>query len=184
MWDQIRILEVHKPELQRYVSRTVQDIAQTEGKRPVDVYLDPGIADDLRARFQKADFNVDPEGVAHLVNDDRFLIGLSDGGTHVDFIYDVGYATAVLDIWVRQRQVLSLEKAVDKLTAVPASLFGIPNRGLLAESKVAALVVFASSTVTAKTPEYAYDFPQSGRRLIYKSDGIVATFVGRDAGVR
>ena len=177
IWGQMRVLEVQKPDLQAYVGKTILDIAQAEGKQPVDAYLDLAIADDLQTRFQTANFNYDQEGVERLVRDDRCLIGLSDGGAHVDFICDVGYATALLDIWVRQRQVLTLEKAVHKLTAVPASLFGIPNRGLLAEGKVADLVLFDPATVAAKPPVYAYDFPRHGRRLISKADGIVATFV-------
>ena len=67
----------------------------------------------------------------------------------------MGYATALLDLWVRQRGVLSLEKAVHRLTQVPAAVFGIPNRGALAEGKVADLVLFDPVTVTAKTPKYA-----------------------------
>ena len=177
MWGQMRVLEVQKPALQSYVGKTIAEIATAEGKRPVDVYLDLGIADDLRARFQTATFNYDQDGVARLVSDDRFLIGLSDGGAHVDFLCDVGYATALLDLWVRQRQVLTLEKAVHKLTAVPARLFGIPNRGVLAEGKVADLVLFDPHTVTAKPPEYAHDFPRQGRRLIAKAEGVHATFV-------
>ena len=72
-------------------------------------------------RFQSSTFNFDPAGIERLITDDRCLIGLSDGGAHVDFICDVGYATALLDLWVRQRGVLSLEKAVHKLTQVPAT---------------------------------------------------------------
>jgi N-acyl-D-amino-acid deacylase len=78
----------------------------------------------------------------------------------------------LLDIWVRRRKVLSLEKAVHKLTQVPATVFGIPNRGVLAEGKVA-----DPDTVTAKTPKYAYDLPCNGRRLVSESEGIKATFV-------
>ena len=89
----------------------------------------------------------------------------------------MGYATALLDIWVRQREVLTLEKAVQKLTSVPADLFGIPNRGVLAEGKVADLVMFDPSTVAAKPPEYVRDLPRNGRRLISKADGIEATFI-------
>ena len=85
--------------------------------------------------------------------------------------------TALLDIWVRQREVLSLEKAVHKLTAVPAALFGIPDRGTLAAGKMADLVLFDPQTVAAKPPEYVQDFPHHGRRLISRTDGIVATFV-------
>jgi hypothetical protein len=159
------------------VGRTLEEIAASQGKRPVDAYFDLGIADDLNTRFQSSTFNFDPGGIERLITDDRCLIGLSDGGAHVDFICDVGYATALLDLWVRQRKVLSLEKAVHKLTQVPARVFGIPNRGVLAEGKVADLVLFDPDTVTAKTPKYAYDLPCNGRRLVSESEGIKATFV-------
>lgn len=177
MWEHMQILEVGNPEFQSYVGRTILEIATEENKQPVDVYLDFGIADELKTQFQSALFNTDQEGVKRLVTDDRCLVGLSDGGAHVDFICDAGYSTAVLDIWVRQHQALTLEKAVHKLTAVPAKLFGIPNRGHLAEGKVADLVLFNPDTVAPKTPQYVNDFPQNGRRLIAKAEGIHATFV-------
>jgi len=177
MWGQMRVLEVGKPELAEHVGRTLEEIAAGQGKRPVDAYFDLGLADDLNTRFQSSTFNFDPAGIERLVTDDRCLIGLSDGGAHVDFICDVGYATALLDLWVRRRQALSLEKAVHKLTQVPATIFGIPDRGVLAEGKVADLVLFDPATVTAKTPRYAYDLPCNGRRLVSESEGIKATFV-------
>ena len=177
MWGQMRVLEVGRPELAHHVGRTLEEIAAAGGKRPVDAYFDLGIADNLETRFQSSTFNFDPAGIERLITDDRCLIGLSDGGAHVDFICDVGYATALLDLWVRTRGALTLEKAVHKLTQVPATLFGIPNRGVLAEGKVADLVLFDPATVTAKAPRYAYDLPCNGRRLVSESEGIKATFV-------
>jgi N-acyl-D-aspartate/D-glutamate deacylase len=177
MWGQMRVLEVGRPELQAHVGHTLEEIAASQGKRPVDAYFDLGVADDLATRFQSSTFNFDPAGIERLITDDRCLIGLSDGGAHVDFICDVGYATALLDLWVRKRGVLSLEKAVHKLTQVPATVFGIPNRGVLEAGKVADLVLFDPATVTAKPPRYAYDLPCNGRRLVSESEGIKATFV-------
>ena len=181
MWGQMRVLEVGRAELADNVGRTLEEIAGTQGKRPVDAYFDLGIADNLETRFQSSTFNFDPAGIERLITDDRCLIGLSDGGAHVDFICDVGYATALLDLWVRKRGALSLEKAVHKLTQVPATLFGIPDRGVLEEGKIADLVLFDPATVAAKTPKYAYDLPCNGRRLVSESEGIKATFV---AGVQ
>ncbi len=172
MWGQMRVLEVGRPELAANVGRTIEEIAAAQGKRPVDAYFDLGLADDLETRFQSSTFNFDPAGIERLITDDRCLIGLSDGGAHVDFICDVGYATALLDLWVRRRAVLTLEKAVHKLTQVPATVFGIPDRGVLAEGKVADLVLFDPATVAAKTPHYAYDLPCNGRRLVSESEGI------------
>ena len=177
MWGQMRVLEVGRPELAANVGRTLEEIAAAQGKRPVDAYFDLGLADDLATGFQSSTFNFDPAGIERLIADDRCLVGLSDGGAHVDVICDVGYATAMLDLWVRRRPVLSLEKAVHKLTQVPATVFGIPDRGVLAEGKVADLVLFDPDTVTAKAPRYVHDLPCNGRRLISESEGIKAVFV-------
>jgi len=177
LWGQMRVLEVGRPELQAHVGRTIEEIAAGQGARPVDAYFDLGLADDLATRFQASTFNFDPAGVERLIADDRCLVGLSDGGAHVDVICDVGYATALLDLWVRRRPVLTLEKAVHKLTQVPAALFGIPDRGVLAPGKVADLVLFDPATVAARPPRYVHDLPCNGRRLIAEADGIEAVFV-------
>jgi N-acyl-D-amino-acid deacylase len=177
IWEHMRVLDVHTPALEAYRGKTVQEIAAMRGTRPVDAYLDLAIADELQTHYQGALFNYDQAGVERLVTDDRFLIGLSDGGAHVDVLCDAGYATALLDIWVRQRQALTLEQAIHKLTAVPAALFGIPQRGTLAVGKVADLVLLDPATVTSKAPEYVHDLPHNGRRLIARAEGIVGTFV-------
>ncbi len=177
LWSRMRVLEYTNQALAKYQGRTIQDIADEEGKRAMDVYLDIGIADNLDTRFQIEAFNFDHEGVQNLVTEDRFMVGLSDGGAHVDLLCDVGYATALLEIWVRKHHVLSLEKAVQKLTSVPASVFGIPHRGVLAEGKVADLVLFDIDRIASKRPEFTDDLPKGGRRLIAKSEGIEATFL-------
>ncbi|MBI5017031.1 MAG: amidohydrolase family protein [Deltaproteobacteria bacterium] len=177
LWGRVRVLDVGKSELEKYRGRTILEIAADENRRPLDVYLDIGIADDLATRYQVEAFNFDPEGVERLMADDRFLVGLGDGGAHVDILCDAGYCTALLEIWVRERKVLSLEKAVQKLTSVPAAFYGIPERGLLAPGKVADLVLFDPAKVASKPPEFVNDFPLNGRRLVARAEGIAATFV-------
>ena len=171
------VLEVGDPALSAYVERTVGEIAAAEGKRPVDAFFDLAIRDRLATQFQAAAANDDQDGLERLIADDRVLIGLSDGGAHNDMLCDAGYATAVLDIWVRRRKVLSLERAVAKMTSVPARLLGIADRGTLAPGMAADLALFDAERVTSKNPQFVADLPGGGRRLIARAEGVGATLV-------
>jgi len=178
-WGRMCVIDAKTPEVQAYVSskKTVAQIARDQGKDPVDMFLDLAIADKLELLFDLQAFNFEPEGVKNLVSDPRFLIGLSDGGAHVDMLCDAGYATYLLGRWVRDNQVLSLEEGVRRLTSVPADLFGIPKRGRLAQGLVADLTLFDPDTVDAKDPEYVWDLPGGGKRFVAKAKGIKATVV-------
>jgi N-acyl-D-aspartate/D-glutamate deacylase len=178
-WGRMTIIDGKSPEIQAHVQskKTVAQIARDQGKDPVDAFLDLAIADQLELLFDLQAFNFEPEGVKNLVSDPRFLIGLSDGGAHVDMLCDVGYATYLLGRWVRENPVLTLEEGVRRLTSVPANLFGIPKRGRIAQGLVADLTLFDPATVDAKDPEYVWDLPGGGKRFIAKSKGIKTTIV-------
>ncbi|MBI3247834.1 MAG: amidohydrolase family protein [Deltaproteobacteria bacterium] len=178
-WGRMTVLDAKTPEVQAHVAskKTVAQIARDQGKDPIDAFLDLAIADRLELMFDLQALNFDLDGVKNLVEDKRFLIGLSDGGAHVDMLCDAGYATYLLGRWVREHQVLSLEEGVRRLTSVPADLFGIPKRGRLAPGLVADLTLFDPDTVDAKDPEYVWDLPGGGKRFVAKSAGIKSTIV-------
>ena len=67
--------------------------------------------------------------------------------------------------WVRDRGVLSLEDAVNKLTKVQADIFGFDDRGVVAEGKAADLVVFDPKTVAPGPLRRVRDFPADAERL-------------------
>jgi N-acyl-D-amino-acid deacylase len=171
------VLQVSDASLKHHEGRTVGAIAAEQGRRPVDVFFDLAIQDGLATQFQAAAANYDIEGLERLIKDDRVLIGLSDGGAHNDMLCDAGYATAVLDIWVRQRKALTLEKAVRKMTAVPAQLMGMRDRGVLEIGKVADIALFDPSTVKSRTPRFVNDLPGGARRLVADAEGVAATIV-------
>ena len=75
------------------------------------------------------------------------LLGLGDGGAHLDMLCDSGYPTYVLGTWVRERKVLTLEEAVRRMTSDPADFFGIRDRGRIAPGLAADLVIFDPATV-------------------------------------
>jgi N-acyl-D-aspartate/D-glutamate deacylase len=91
---------------------------------------------------------------------------------------DSPYATYLLGRWVRERQAMTLEEAVRRLTSDPARFFGIPKRGRIAEGLAADLVLFDPHTVNAHEPEYVHDLPGGGKRFVAYADGIKATIVG------
>lgn len=178
-WGRMTVLDAKTPEVQKHVEskKTVAQIARDQGKDPIDAFLDLAIADRLELMFDLQALNFEQEGVKNLVQDQRLLIGLSDGGAHVDMLCDAGYATYLLGRWVREHQVLSLEEGVRRLTSVPADLFGIPRRGRIAQGLVADLTLFDPDTVDAKDPEYVWDLPGGGKRFVAKSKGIKTTIV-------
>ncbi|MCS6924710.1 MAG: amidohydrolase family protein [Candidatus Binatia bacterium] len=178
-WGRMTVIDAKTPAVQAYVAskKTIAQIARDQGKDPIDTFLDLAIADNLELLFDLQALNFEPEGVKNLITDPRFLIGLSDGGAHVDMLCDAGYATYLLGRWVRQEQVLTLEEGVRKLTSVPADFFGIPKRGRIAPGLVADLTLFDPETVDAKDPEYVWDLPGGGKRFVAKAQGIKMTIV-------
>lgn len=178
-WGRMTIIDAKSPEVQAHVAskKTVAQIARDQGKDPIDAFLDLAIADKLELLFDLQALNFEPEGIKNLISDPRFLIGLSDGGAHVDMLCDAGYATYLLGRWVREHQVLTLEEGVRRLTSVPADFFGIPKRGRIAPGLVADLTLFDPDTVDAQDPEYVWDLPGGGKRFVAKATGIKTTIV-------
>jgi N-acyl-D-amino-acid deacylase len=93
------------------------------------------------------------------------LLGLADSGAHVSQLCDACFATDLLGNWVRDRQVLTLEHAIHKLTAEPARVYGLADRGSVEVGKAADLVVFDPDTVAPGPIRRVFDFPADGERL-------------------
>jgi N-acyl-D-aspartate/D-glutamate deacylase len=177
-WPRITVRDATTPGVQALAGRSIADIAEARGVEPADALLDVALEDGLGVLFDYPVMNQDPDAVRPLVTDSRFLIGLSDGGAHVDQLCDAGYATYLLGKWVRQWGALSLEAAVHRLTGEVADFFGIPDRGRVAPGAAADLVLFDPDTVDDVPPEYVRDQPNGATRLVARARGIAATVVG------
>jgi N-acyl-D-aspartate/D-glutamate deacylase len=147
------------------VGRKVVELADDRGCTPLDVLLDVSLEDDLEARFWSVLANDDAEGIAWLLPRDNVLLGLADSGAHVSQLCDACFATDLLGTWVRDRRVMSLERAVHKLTGEPAAVYGLSDRGTVAVGKAADLCVFDPDTVAPGPLRRVYDFPAHGERL-------------------
>jgi N-acyl-D-amino-acid deacylase len=192
-WEVMTVLETHSPHLEKYLGRHIAEIAQERGADPLDTFLDLAIEDNLAMQFNYILFNADESRIPELITDSRTMIGLSDGGAHVDSICDAGYATYLLGTWVRERQAMSLEHAVKRITSEPADFFGIRKRGRIAPGMAADFAVFDLATVGSDvTGTMRRDLPGGGRRLVMTARGVEYTIVngqllfehGIDSGAR
>ncbi len=177
-WGRVDIQEVSNPSLKKYEGKTVDEVARERGKDGLDTFLDLAIEDDLNIQYVMALFNADEKRVAELITHPNTMIGLSDGGAHVDMLCDAGYCTYLLGTWVREKQLMPIERAVQRITSEPAQFFGVPNRGVLAEGMAADIVIFDATTIgSPKRPEMRYDLPGGGRRLVVPAQGVMHTVV-------
>jgi N-acyl-D-aspartate/D-glutamate deacylase len=73
---------------------------------------------------------------------------------------------------LRGRKLVSLERAVQMMTAVPAELFGLRERGLVREGYHADLTLFDPETVGAEELSFQSDLPGKSERLTAGSIGV------------
>jgi len=162
-WENISVAHsASHPELS---DRALVGLAGERDCTPLDVMLDLSLEDDLETRFWSVLANNDPDGIAWLLPRDNVLFGLADSGAHVSQLCDACFATDLLGNWVRGRGVMSLERAVHKLTGEPAAVYGLADRGTLAVGQAADLCVFDPDTVAPGPLRRIRDFPADGERL-------------------
>ncbi|MDE3087644.1 MAG: amidohydrolase family protein [Acidobacteriota bacterium] len=162
-WEAVSVAE--SPSHPELADRPVLALAAERGCTALDVVLDLSIEDDLKTRFWSVVANNDEEGIAWLLPRDGVLLGLADSGAHVAQLCDACFATDLLGTWVRDRSVMSLERAVHKLTAEPAAVYGLADRGSLEVGKAADVCVFDPETVAPGPLRRVRDFPADGERL-------------------
>ena len=176
-WDVVRVEKCVKPENQRYNGKSVAEMAALRGQEPLEAFLDLALEENLDTVFWNANNGGDAAAMGEILRSPYVLIGTSDAGAHVQFGADFGYGTTLLGLWVRERQLLSLEYAVHKLTFHIASIFGLEGRGLLRPGYAADVAIFDPKTVGAHEPEWANDYPGKTKRLIQRAEGMHATIV-------
>src|SRR5258708_32522581 len=177
-WARITVHEVKTSKMKKLEGKTVKEIAAEQGKDGVDALLDLTLADDLENEFTVQSWNTRVDRMTELLNDRSVLLGLGDGGAHLDMLCDSGYPTYVLGTWVRERKVLTLEEAVRRMTSDPADFFGIRDRGRIKPGLAADIVIFSEKEVSSGgRPERLYDLPGGAKRMVMRSKGIEMTLV-------
>jgi len=157
--------------------RSVVAIGKRLGKHPLQVMLDLIVEHDLRNFFIVPLFNHDLEAAGAMLVHPLTTIGLGDSGAHTSQTSDSGFPTFILAYWVRQRKLLSLPRAVQKLTSDLASLWGLHNRGVIRPGAYADLNVIDFDRLDLRLPEVRHDLPAGAPHLHQGARGYAATVV-------
>ena len=177
-WDLIGVSKVARRENQSLQGKSVAELAAAQRKAPIDAMLDLALAEELETTFEDSTTQGDEQAVKEIFCNPNVLLGQSDAGAHVaSGNPGFGYATLMLAYWVRERKLMTLEDAIKKLTFLPASIFGIHDRGLLRRGLAADLFVFESDGIDLAAPTKVNDLPEGAPRFVQGAKGIHYTIV-------
>ncbi len=161
----------------------------------LDAFLDASLAEDLDAVFTLAGSGGSGARAANpataaIVAHPLTLPGSSDAGAHLTSYCGVDYTTRLLTEYVPDA--LPLELAVARLSAIPATLYGLRDRGVVRPGAIADLVIWDPPRLAAGATRWVEDFPAGGGRFVVDAEGYLALVVngavvrrdGVDTGAR
>lgn len=168
--------EVNEP----YRNRVVGQIAAEKGEDPFTTIVDIVAADELRTvlwPLPASDGDADWKLRQELWGDPDVLLGGSDAGAHLDRMLGSAYPTRFLADCLRGRRLVSMPRAVQLMSDIPARLFGLTGRGRIAEGYQADLVLFDPETVGSSPTRTAFDLPGDNKRLLADPIGVKTVLV-------
>jgi len=169
---------------------SLQATAASQGREPFDLLYDWLLELDGRQLLMLTLLNYsdyDLEAVRAMLTHPRTAFGLGDGGAHCGAICDASTPTTLIEHWVKRRTRgprLPLEWVVKKMTAEPASLYGLGDRGLLAPGKKGDLNVIDLDRLEVRLPQMVNDLPAGAARFIQRARGYEATVVAGEITFR
>ncbi len=163
-WDTFSIAEsAANPGL---IGSRVSELAAAFGLDPLESLIKLALEEeDLGLRVQCTVCNDDPEQVGPLLLEPNCTLGISDAGAHVDQLCDAPQATDFLGNWVRDRGLMPIEDAIERLTGRQAALLGLTDRGVLKVGKAADITVFDFEEISPGPLRRLRDFPGGTERL-------------------
>ena len=157
--------------------KRMDELAAAKGVSPVELMIDLAVETDFKVMFRQPIANELDEEVIDLIKTPNTVCTFSDSGAHVSQIMDSSLQTHLFKHWVRQEEALTVEQAVRLVTSVPASRWGLKNRGLLKTGYAADVTIFDPASIGPDMPEVVNDLPSGARRLKQVAHGIKSTIV-------
>lgn len=147
-WDAVMISSLQLPEHKAYEGKRLGELAQELNTEPFALLRDLLI--DENGRGGMVGFAMSEENTEKILSDPHNVVAsdgsalavegpLASGSPHPR---NFGTFPRVLGYYVRERKIMPLETAIHKMTAQPAQIVGIRDRGRLAENMWADVVIF------------------------------------------
>jgi N-acyl-D-amino-acid deacylase len=188
-WDNVMIANVANDDDRPAEGQRLGSYARSKGIDPYDMAV--GLLQRSHGNVGMVGFAMSEDNLDRILAHPRSMI-CSDGGA---FAIDgpakrghphprgLGTFPRVLGRYVRERKALSLEQAITKMTALPASRVHLKDRGRLAPAMAADVVVFDPATVADRaTYEDPFQYPVGIDAVIV--NGAVALREGQRAETR
>lgn len=131
-----------------YNGMTIAQVATERNADPFDTYFD--IVADCNFRVNAVFFAMDETDMCRIFMHDRTMIG-TDGLVYsmTGITHPRGYGTfpKAINYFVREKKLVTLEKAIYKMSGLTAQWYGIKNKGFIRDGYDADLVIFDPNTI-------------------------------------
>jgi N-acyl-D-amino-acid deacylase len=152
-WENITITTVNSQTNKKMEGKTIQQIADMQGKDPYTAVFDLLIAE--KGKVLIVLLLMTEEDLINILKHPMAMVGSDGMSVSTEGIMSFGMPhprafgtrARILGRYVREKKVLSLEEAVKKMAYMPAWRLGLQKRGLLRTGYYADVVVFDPETV-------------------------------------
>jgi N-acyl-D-amino-acid deacylase len=162
-----RITMLHAPKTSDVVGKTIQAIADERGQDPFDTYFDLIIENGHEAEaifdyIDEANIRILLQHPAVMISSDGQVLApygfLNDPPPYSPCSY--GEFPGVLERYVRDEPVLTIQEAIRKMTSFPAQRLGLRDRGVLRPGAWADVVIFDLQRIHDRaTNLYPHTYP-------------------------
>ncbi len=183
----LRDIVIVGPKLEKnkaLLDHTLAYAGQKTGKHPVDVMLDMAVEENLETEFFAAPPNGNIEHLREIVSDPYLMFGISDGGAHTKFLTAGRYPTETICKIVREHNMITLEEAHWRLSALPADVAGFKGRGVLRKGAPADIVVYDYENLKVMPDEVLHDLPGGEWRRVQRASGYKYVLVNGEVTVK
>jgi N-acyl-D-aspartate/D-glutamate deacylase len=161
-----------------YAGRRLGEVAAERGEGAAEAVLNISLENGLDVALLAANGgHEDTDRIGPMLASPLVHIGASDGGAHLASFATYGDTGYLFSEFVRRSGHFTLEQAVKKITADPADIWGLADRGRLKPGLAADVVIFDPSTIARDVERPVFDVPGQGMRYTRSAIGVQTVLV-------